>query len=495
MGKLYVSIRPTRTILDCSKLDGPKKYFVLHTIQEFCRTKLTTVKKINRYSHIAWVKDKEYFNHTKNDTFIIPVSFYDDLKRNLISKVEDLFINEEIITPDYNKFEFKLNAELKDRPDQIDPINYLLSIKGKRGGLEFKTGGGKTYMAARVICNYDTPALIVVNGLTEQWLERMKQYITNSDKSIYLIQGHKSIDKLFDKNINPKLFVCSIGTLRKYVLRDKNYINLPTYEEFIERFGIGVKIVDEAHLWFHATSLIDLAGDINTNIYMTATFLTANVMLKRLFGKYFPHQMRYNGEVGGDHTKMFIYSYPGVLPTKKTISFGKYMHSKFEKMMLWNKRGLMANYFNNVIFRIIDAHYINVEYPNKKLLIFVYMQRTALKFKEAISQRYPDYNVDVYITGSPDSIFKEKDIIISTPKGAGVGKDIPNLITVINTVSFGAETLARQMVGRLREIKNFKTQFIHVIDGNNSVHQRHKYNLKRILRNFVKDIKELYLWL
>jgi superfamily II DNA or RNA helicase len=494
MKTLNVQIGPTRVVIDFSKVEGHEKHFVEYHLKEFCKTKLTTIKQDRRSKQ--WIKDREYFIVEKGVSYTLPQTFYKAFKERLNENRPDCKFHETLLPTTSRDITFNINPSWKDKDYQIPAINFLSESATQTRGLELRTGDGKTYCSIKSMWRMGHVTMIVVNGLVDQWVKEVAK-ITDmdlDDPRLYQIQGFDSLDKLFKSDLRPEVFVCSLGTMRKFRNHEGNYENLPTYGEFVKEYKIGTRIVDEAHQCFHATTMMDLSGDVNINIYLTATFLTADAMLKRLFAAYFPNQMRYDGGVRNKYTDMYSYLYPGIIPTRKTMFMGQYSHGRFEKLMLWNKRKLFNRYVENLLIKLIVKHFIPIQREGKKLLIFCYLKNTAVEFQKRLKVRFPDMNVVTYLSHDPESHLTDGDIIISTPKGAGTGKDIKGLTTVINTVSYGAETLARQLFGRLREIPDFITEYIEIVDTNNTVQRRHMYTRKGHLRRFARRIFEDHIW-
>jgi hypothetical protein len=70
---------------------------------------------------------------------------------------------------------------------------------------------------------------------------------------------------------------------------------------------------------------------------------------------------------------------------------------------------------------------------------------------------YPDLTINTYVEEDDYESIMESDITVSTPLSASTGIDIPNLITVIQTISMGSLQSNRQSMGRLRKIDGVST--------------------------------------
>lgn len=351
---------------------------------------------------------------------------------------------------------------------------------------------GKTYCSLRAATTIGHVTMIVVEGLVDQWFREICKITKARKDEVYVIQGFKSLFKLLESKRRPKVFIFSLGTLRKYVKYEGNYRDIITYGEFTKRYGIGTKIVDESHRALHAVSLIDMAADIKTNIYMTATFITADKMLRRIFHTYFPNQMRYD-EVYDRYVDIYGYKYDSNIRTTSTIAYGTYSHAKLEKLRLRHMRNLMLPFIDHVLCPIIYKHFVGKPYKKKKLLIYFTLRDTITEVAAILSERYPQFKVVTYLAEDNDDVFTYGDIILSTHKGAGTGTDIKDLVTVIDTVSYMAETTARQNLGRLRKDADRELTFISIHDPFNTVQVRHWEARKTYFKACAKELHETEL--
>lgn len=349
---------------------------------------------------------------------------------------------------------------------------------------------GKTYCATKAAVNIGGAFMVVVSGLCEQWVDSIAEQ-TTAKEDIWVIKGFKSLATLFNSDIKPPIFVCSLETLRAYIQGKDNYEDLPTYQEFLERYGITTKIVDEAHLNLHATAMIDMAGNVPHNIYLTATFGTPNQALKQIFKTFFPNQMLYGTDEYRRYVDVFFYGFNGCVPEPVCMKGRGYSHSCYEQHMLKHVK-IKLHWYEHVIIPIINQHYINTPHRGKmKMLIFCRTVDMVLDVVDRCKVEWSDLDVRAYTSDDPDINLVEADIIVSTHKSAGTGSDIANLYCVLNTHSFKADTTAKQLIGRLRVLKCGTTPvYIDLMDLNLKSHIRHWAERSIILKGCGLHYKE-----
>ncbi len=489
MKKITLQVLPSRVRILYGSDNTSDRYFIENELHEFCMKYLRSYvldRRLNRY-----VPGAEYYVVDRtNMVWTIP--------RPFLSKLLEHFrdTNEYEVTTMVNEAGHKLRpigliikSGYSDREGQSAAIEFLIQGKNDRRGLELQTGAGKTFCAMRAAIEIGNVTMIVVGSLVDQWTREVRKMTGACKNDVYVVQGFKSLYKLFNSKRRPKVFIMSLATLRNYVKHEGNYSQFPTYAEFIVKYGIGTKIVDEAHQALHAVSRIDMHGDVPTNIYLTATFITADKSLKRLFHTYFPNQMRYND--GYDkYVNIYGYSYDSNIRTTHTVQYGTYSHSKLEKIRLRFRNKLLYPFVYGVLCKLIDRHYASKDVKGKKLLIYFALRATIVEVAGILSKAYPQFKVVSFLSEDSDDILNDADIILSTHMGAGTGKDIKDLITVINTISYMAETLAKQTLGRLRKRKDHTPTYIDLFDNFNSIQQRHWGIRKKYFQACAKYFEE-----
>ena len=107
-----------------------------------------------------------------------------------------------------------------------------------------------------------------------------------------------------------------------------------------------------------------------------------------------------------------------------------------------------------------------------KILILVPLIAAVDKVYEDLQKDFPDKTIGKYHSKMNKDEKEEslnKDIIVSTLKSCGTGRDIKGLRAMINTEALASKINAEQMIGRLRPYKdedgNLKdTYFFDIVD-------------------------------
>ena len=330
-----------------------------------------------------------------------------------------------------------------------------------------------TFCAEAAICELGVTTLIVLGSLVDQWYKSLRMHTNIASHEIYVVQGIEPLKKLWEgirNGYRPKVLIFSTRTLFNYAVERKGpYLDLPSYAKLQEVLGIGMKIVDEVHMNFYTNTRIDLVSNIAHNIYLSATYDRNNYQGRRIFNMVFPKDLRFGEEFQKKFTTVHMLRYRlgiQVSDSQKMRTPKGYNHALYENFL--RKRSEFFNYFmKTVVLPVIRMYYLNVRKPGQLMLILCQTRKFAIRLGEYLEKNLPsDISKSVFFSGEKGKYGADKnlkcDIIISTHKSCGTGRDIKNLKSCLNTVSFASAPLSGQVLGRLREIPGEETIFIDI---------------------------------
>lgn len=319
---------------------------------------------------------------------------------------------------------------------------------------------GKTYSTIKTLSLLGVRSMICVPSMVEQWRKAIETFTLLRGDDIYVITGAASISKLLlgiDRKLNPKIILCSSATLQNYCDDKDSYANYPSFDEFCQRLDIGVRITDEAHWRFHANLMLDLRLTPAITVALTATFDNSREDAKRIFDAHYPPSIRYGEGVYKKYSTIYDYHFTsgyGDIPLHAYSGREGYSHASLEKWLLRNEIKLLQ-IWDDVWKPALYEHYVSVrEKETDKLLVLATCVSMCKWLVKRIRKMCPDRKVAIYISETDDSVLTDADIIVSTPKSAGTGRDIPGLITLLNTVATASVVELKQTLGRLRELKD-----------------------------------------
>jgi len=438
---------------------------VFWSLEKFGDKKLRLWEK--NYRTKKWEPTKKYYSILPGrEGITIPITFHKDLKIWL-DENDISYSEEQESIPKPRELNVKVSKGWKARDYQIGAIDHITNTDIPRHGLNAQTGDGKTAMAIFAIIKMNMVPLIILPGqVLHQWPSRIMDQLDIDEKDIYLIQGSPSLVKLWKLKEKPKIIIASVSTMRPYVLRKSNYKDIPPYDELIKHFGIGVKVSDEAHMHFQTNVMLDLEANVPHNIYLTATFKTGNSNLRRIFNKIYPEGMRYVPKEYERYVNVTEYGVIGNVPAERCVTNRGYNHSLYEQHLMKND-DIYLDWLNRVLLPITRQHYIDKDIPSDfKCIIFCVTEDFISKVTKDVQINFPKKKVMKYTNSDPDSVLDEADIIVSTFGSCGTGKDIKNVFTIVNTVSFKAPTLTLQVIGRLRKLPGYTLEYCEAFDIN-----------------------------
>lgn len=383
------------------------------------------------------------------------------------------------------------------RTGQEEMVEFIMS-PGSFKPINAQVGQGKTSVAIYSIVALGKVTLIQLPMLISQWHREIRKFSNISKDDIYIVQGFNRLAdlwKMHEGGFRPKIIIFSTRTLHMYAIHpEAPYSELPSYYEFQKQFGIGVKILDETHLNFCTNTCIDLYSCIEKNIYLSATYMRSDPQGARIFNLVFPADMRFGAQFKSKHCNVYILQYHlGLLSDiqGKFICEKGYNHAKYENFI--RKQKVYGEYFvYSVLLPVMQQYYFGLRKPGQKLLVIGATHDFICYVYDKIKSRCADYGYTCtpYFSGDPkygkDELLTKNDIILSTPKSCGTGRDIANLKTCINTMSFRSPVLTNQMMGRLRKLPDDEVIFVDLWNGDLNVHGYHVNTRRRVYQQIAK---------
>ena len=167
--------------------------------------------------------------------------------------------------------------------------NYKFTKKYSQLFLALDTGAGKTYLGIvyTALLNLKTIIITTSNDWLSQWRTRFIEHTNMISSEIHSIEGSMDInnilskpDSVYDKY---KLYTVTHATLLSYA----NEHGWEAIDYLFRKLGIGLKIIDEAHLNFDNIYHIDYASSVYRTLYLTATPVRGESSENRIYQIYF----------------------------------------------------------------------------------------------------------------------------------------------------------------------------------------------------------------
>lgn len=369
--------------------------------------------------------------------------------------------------------------------------------------LHAATGFGKTVCGYMLAAHYGRrTAFIMEPTHITTWVRSAGPFLDITNKDILTIQGSAQLDALIDLRecgmLEGKMIFFSAPTLRNYIkdcedplLRGKWRIQ-PS--ELFPYLGIGLCIRDEAHESIHALCKQVMYMNVPLCIFLSATLVSDNAFINNIYKKVFPMEDRWESKPNQHICVRSVRYSVSAQERVKAVGPMGYSHVTYEKSLM--KKAKLKKAYWELIKDCIEKSFLTNYKEGTKCLVICATKKMCSYLKEMAQKAWDDKTIGCFIGGAKDAELYERDIVFSTPKGAGTGKDIPNLSVAYNTVAIGSTQLSRQVMGRLRPIKLYPDQDpYYYLLFNREIRQHLQYEQKRKIDSLgrCKDFKTIEL--
>lgn len=436
-----------------------------------------------------------------------PYYFYEEDKKELriprgvnIPYLESFFkvpVNVVYESDDYEKVSYKLKTFPRNELQQKS-ISFLLgenefnyTKNQSQLALNLDTGDGKTYsvIAALALMNMKSIIITNIDRIKIQWHESFLHFTTLDENHIYNIDSSSKMKKILDGKEDLRKVKVFLVNHRSIFSFAKKY-GWEKVSELFKFIKVGVKVYDEAHLEFKNILKIDYYTNTFKTFYLTANFEKSDRIETTIYRNAFASVLKFGADTRKDKERHIIYmpyiftSNPDYcdkikIKTKKGFDRNRYSDYHREK-----------HYMFDICTNLIDRY----KAKNKDTSVMILFSKIDMVdlYVERIRKEFPEYKISALhskIDPSEKMDIDDSDIIVSTPRSAGVGTDIRGLGCVIMTEPYSSTITANQVSGRLRYLGDNKDSFyIELIDrGFESVYKMYINRLK-FLKKKCKEI-------
>ena len=401
----------------------------------------------------------------------------------------------------YKKMDRQIGIKYRPKDErQEEALRFMCGVSEyERNGdlyqlsVNLNTGAGKSYCSIATMAFYSINTMIITgsNSLLSQWESEILKYSTIRREEIVRISGSDYCNMILlgssGKAANGKVFLCSHGTLRSFGER----YGMDKISKLFEVLGIGLKFYDEAHTNYYNMCMIDFFTNVYKTYYVTATPGRSNWKENQIFQislKNVPAIDLFDESL--NHTSYIAIKWNSN-PSAMAISACK---SRIYGM----DRNKYINYVTNKK-EFYDMLTIIMEMVNTatskggKVLMYIGTNEGILRVYYWIAHNYPQYlgriGIFTSIVSKEDKLIeKQKTLLLSTTKSAGLGEHIEGLkMTILLAEPFKSEILARQTLGRTR---NDNTLYIELVDMG-FLYCRKFYQAKLpVFNKYAKDVSD-----
>jgi len=400
---------------------------------------------------------------------------------------KDNIIIKYIKKPVYDKLNIPFISRFELRDYQLTGVSILTDGKSGTKLVDLATGMGKTVIALKAVTELNhNMVLLILPKYIDKWISDIKVNTKAGDDDIMVIRGSNDLSSLMmlaeAGETIPKFLIFSNRTIYTYIktyetikhIDDFTYPLVP--EELFKVLRVGTLLIDEVHQEFYSVFKASLYFDVNVLIGLSATLTSDDPKRNELYYNLFPKDTRISTVGYKKYITVYAVNYKfKTLNGIRAIGTMGYSHTTFEQSIL--NRSMVRNNYLKMINDYVEEGYIKRKEKGDKILIFCATISLCTLLTSYLQSKHTDCIVNRYVEADPYENVMEGDIIISTVISAGTALDIPNLITVINTVSQASLVSNLQTIGRLRNIKGKSMEFYYLYSMD--IPKQKEYHFKR----------------
>lgn len=336
--------------------------------------------------------------------------------------------------------------------------------------IDGNTGSGKTFLGAATTAYLKRRCIIIVPfaKLINQWKDTFLNFTTLKEDEITIIQGSKMCEKVIKgKYQDAKVFIVMANTLNSF---HKTAGDIGLYD-FFYATQAGIKIIDEVHRDMTMIQKIEALSNFRWNYYMSATPGRSDRKENWIYKMSYFNVPKFGSEFMTDdekHLQIMIKKYlflPNQKQINRIVNKRVGMNTKSYETELRTSSEEQRQGFDNALRVVLEWVKNNLQ-KDYKLMILAYTI-DFLSYLKEIAEEVFHGEVSIYYGGmKKDDKEKalKKRIIVATSSSLGTGADIKGLQFVINTTTYSNWIEAKQISGRLREIKGVPQVYIELVN-------------------------------
>lgn len=341
---------------------------------------------------------------------------------------------------------------------------YAYTMKYPQLGINLKTGEGKTYAAVFSILKLGLRAIVITHRrvIRYNWCKTFIKKTDLGEENLWEISTSEEMDAIINGELDKSIYIINHALIYTYAATN-GWLKV---REFFKATKAGIKVIDEAHKYFHNILMIDYFSNVGRNWYITATFGRTGDELG-VYKRAFASMLRYVQDSNSGtrkHTKVYIiyyrsqsvYGYVPNLTNRGNGWFSVYKFSDYE----FNKT-------HGELIDAIDTLIMNCKHLEGRALITVPKISVTENLAKHVIERFSlDAGaINSHHTADENLDTQSKEAIVTTIKSLGEGANIKHLRYIINTEPIGNTSTAEQLLGRLREYDEIHdTYFFHLVD-------------------------------
>lgn len=333
--------------------------------------------------------------------------------------------------------------------------------------LVLMTGQGKTYCAGYGAGVLGMKTLVIMHrdNLRVQWVKSLHDLNGYGSKEVYELTSSEELEAIArgTLSLDYDIYLMTHATFRAACnrIQDCNIIRNIT-----RNLHIGFKIIDEAHLEFRDTLLMDFLFNVKRNLYLTATDGRSSKDENAIFKHVFSNTTFYRKQTTSS-------KHPDKWVEYITVDINTHCKPNIYRYRVNGGRGMSAITYGKWVIQYDkkQTHFkvckdilkeIYSKEPSAKVILFMPLidlctDCACFLNLELNNDESFEYSLDIKTVNSHNSkaqneYNKQADVIVTTIQSLGTGSDIKGITDIINCSPIVSKIVVKQVLGRIRYI-------------------------------------------
>lgn len=370
------------------------------------------------------------------------------------------------------KFEYEEIIAPRDT-EQEDVIDFITGQRYHAGNIEdsqvfliLGTGKGKTFCSGVGLCKLKMKTLIIMHrdALRYQWMKSLYTMNGLSSNEVHEITSTEELEAIAKGNLklDYDVYLLTHATFRaglNRIQKMKDVMNIT------KNLGIGLKIIDEAHLEFRDTLIMDFCFNVKRNLYLTATAGRSGKDENSIFRHVFSNATFYKPSM------LLTSNAPKKWVNYTTVEVNTHCKPNIYKFRVAGGKGMNPASYGKWVIQYDKKHIhfkcikdlVKLAYEKDqyaKIIVFlplIDLCEDCVYFLKTQLDRDKDFEYDLDIrticskNSKKDNEYAQRsDIIVTTIQSCGTGTDIKGITTIISCSPYVSKITCSQVFGRIR---------------------------------------------
>lgn len=385
-------------------------------------------------------------------------------KLRSITEVKPVYVEE---SDPYEPMSCEHTALYEPRDDLQEKSIKFLEGREHQLSLNLLMGLGKTFCVAYASTQLSIKTLVITpnEAIKQQWIKTYTTMFDYKPKHLINVAGSAVMNAILNDEVPPAdVYVVNHQTLHSFITSEGPY----QFHNFFKKIKVGIKVYDESHLDFANILLIDSFTNTDRTWYLTATFDRSDKSESLCFKKAFQSVIEFGYQQSVDVTRKHVIYHTVNINSRvspqnraKLMAGPSFTAAKYGHYAFFDDPG-------DTCYKAILTILEKTKNLEGKTMIFIPLIDAVDLVVKKLKKDFPDKSCGAWhsrISAEEKESTEKKDIIVTTIKSSGTGRDVKGLRVIISAEPVASRISTSQTLGRLREYAPDKdTYYFDIVD-------------------------------